>query len=137
FLVDQWFAHDSARWSNESRESRVLPRKKFFGIWHIFFHCFNDFGCNGRAGDYRKQFTLESMCCCPDFDRLSHIVIRRGNGQRNIIGDVDEFSLCKQRKSRERVRVFATSQCSNWTNISLVNFQRRTVSGCPCQFFCP
>ena len=62
------------------------------------------------------------MCCCPNLDRLRHVVIRRRYRKRNVVGNVDQFALRQQRKPGERIRVFATSQRTNRANFGFVDF---------------
>src|SRR3546814_11870376 len=100
-------------------------------------HRGDDVLAHRRAGDDGENLALEAVRGPANTDRLGHVVRRRRDGQRDIVGDMDEFALRQQGKAGERVGILTARQRAEPPDRRVIDAERAAVAAGPSQLLGP
>src|SRR3546814_18879591 len=107
FRVDQRVADQIAVRVDDARKGAVRALQQVAIAGTTLRHRGDDVLAHRRAGDDGENLALEAVRGPANTDRLGHVVRRRRDGKRDIVGDLDEFALRQQGNAGDRKSVGA------------------------------
>lgn len=137
FLVDQRIADRMTVRVDDARPGAVRAQEQVAVQRAVGGHRRDDLLAYRRTGDDGEQLAFETMRGRANPDRFGHIIGCGRDGQRDIIGNVDELALRQQREACERVGILPARQRAERPDRRVMDADRTAVAARPGQLFGP